>query len=528
MTLTEMKKSSASYKDIPNGEFAYRVWNSEKEDDSKETLPMGMWADEHGVSNEDFKAMIEFSKSSGYDPTDRTISNEHIPEDSAARATFQGQTFGFGDEIVGGLAAVTDMAMRNFESLEDYTYGDGEKTFDELYTHYRDQERQHMKDFRTNASGEALTYEIGGALISPAMLAKIPSAVKSMTAGKQAMTVSGAYGGAYGAGASEEESATGIAKDAAISTMTSALFGLGVQKAVPLAGEAGKKFAEMLKRNEKMPTTVEGLRVVKNKAYELVNKSKAKFNIEDLKWLQTEAHKIATKNHHQEFKDASTQGALNMIDKLISKGDDLTLMQLDKIRQQLGVRFKSKPEQIALKEMMDAVDTLILNKSSKFPEMSAARLANIKYKKAEKIDHYFEKAKTDLDLKKVGATQLYKAAIASLLKNKKDVRWFSEEEVKIMSQFVKGGKAQNAVARLGTISPGSSKLMAALGLYGFYVSPMILIPTALSMFAKKFADKGIKTKAEQLIKTVGGVETPPVPVVPGMKPVGAISEIYQQ
>ena len=526
MTLNEMKNSSTSYKDIPNGEFAYRVWNAEKEDDSKESLPMGLWADEHGVSNKDFKAMIEFSNTSGYNPTDRTISNEHIPEGSEGRAIFQGQTFGFGDEIVGGLAAVTDMAMRNFESLEDYTHGEGEKTFDELYTHYRDQERQQMKEYRTNASGEALSYEIGGALISPAMLAKIPGAVKNMTAGKQAMTVSGAYGGLYGAGASEEESASGIAKDVAITAMTSALFGLGVQRAIPFVGDKVKKIADIVKRNEKTPT-MEGLRVIKNKAYELVNKSKARFGVEDLQWLQMESKKIASRNHHQEFKDVSTQGALNMIDKLVLKGDDLTLMQLDKIRQQLGVRFKAKPEQVALKEMMDAVDTLILRKSGDFPEMAAARISNIKYKKAEKLEDVFHKAQTAVD-KKGDIVQLYKSAIQSLLKNKKDIRWFSKEEVAIMEQFIKGTTPQKVIQRLGSYSPSVNHLMGVLGLTGWFVHPAFIIPAALGGVSKLIADKGIKNRANQLIDKMGGIVKEPTKPIPGMQQIGGASGAYQQ
>jgi len=94
--LEELKSLSPAYADIPNGEFAYRVWNSQKEQAAslEETMPMGIWADEHNVSNEDFKDMLEFSKSAGYDPTDRTISNEYIPEASQGRALFQGQTFG--------------------------------------------------------------------------------------------------------------------------------------------------------------------------------------------------------------------------------------------------------------------------------------------------------------------------------------------------------------------------------------------------------------------------------------------------
>ena len=383
-----------------------------------------------------------------------------------------------------------------------------------------------MKDFRTNASGEALAYEIGGALVSPAMLAKIPSAIKSMTAGKQAMTVSGAYGGIYGAGASEEESATGIAKDTVVTAMTSSLFGLGIQKAIPFIGDKAKKLAGLIKRNEKNPT-MEGLRVIKNKAYELVNKSKARFGIDDLKWLQTEANAIAARNHHQEFKDVSTQGALNMINKLVQGGDDLTLMQLDKIRQQLGGRFKANEEQVALREMMDAVDTLILRKSSAFPEMATARIANIKYKKAEKLEEVFHNAKIAVD-KKGDIVQIYKTAVQNLLRNKKDIRWFSEEERMLMEQFIKGNVSQRTIQRLGSYSPSVNHLMGVLGLTGWFVHPAFVIPAALGAASKLIADKGIKNRAQELINTMGGISKPIPTVVPGMQQIGGTSGAYQQ
>jgi len=263
-TLEELKGLSPAYADIPNGEFAYRVWNAQKEQAAslKETTPMGLWADEN-------KAMLEFSKTAGYDPTERTISNEYIPEDSQGRALLQGQTFGFGDEIVGGIAAGLDKISGNPQPLN------------ELYTKYRDKERQKMKEFRQAAPGEALAYEVGGAFLSPAMALKAPKAIEGLTAGKKAMTISGSYGGLYGAGASEEETFSGVAKDTATATVTSALFGLGIQKAIPLAGKQAHKVGDWLKKAEDNPT-VQNLKTAKDKAYSLVTNSNIKFDADAL------------------------------------------------------------------------------------------------------------------------------------------------------------------------------------------------------------------------------------------------------
>lgn len=515
-TLQELKSLSPEYENIPNGEFAYRVWEAEKQktDNLEEVIPMGIWADDFKLSNEDFKDMIAFSKTSGYDPTDRTINSEYIPEGSGARALFQGQTFGFGDEIIGGLAAVTDIVTGS------------DKSYSELYTHYRDSERQQMKEFRESSSGgEALAYEVGGALLSPAMLAKIPKAVKSLSTLKQAAAVSGAYGGLYGAGSSEEETFSGVAKDATVAAVTSSLFGLGVQKAIPLIGSKAQKAGEWLKKAEDNPT-VQTLKKAKDAAYGLVTSSKIKFGADDLTSLLKGARTIATQTHHQPAAEPQVKAALNIFKLLKTEGKPQTLAQLDKLRQKLAKYYKNNQDQPALADMMDLIDKTIQRKAGQHPIMEAARIANTKYKKAEKIENVLhqqviaKKGKPHLS-----ESALYKDAIKALLRNKKDIRWFSTEERKMLEKFIEGDIVERALDRTAGFAPSANKLMTMLAFAGSYFQPLFLVPTGLGMIAKRFSDRGIRTKAEQLINTMGGVSAPKPQLVPGMPQVGAVSEV---
>jgi hypothetical protein len=517
MNIEELKATSPAYKDIPNGEFAYRVWNAEKEKSQnlETTLPMGGFADRVGLNNEDFKAMLAFSETAGYDPTDRTISSEYIPEDAQGRAIFQGQTFGFGDEIIGGLAAGVDKITGN------------EQPLNELYTKYRDKERQKMKEYRQNAPGEALAYELGGAVLSPASLLKAPKIIGGMSAPKQAATISGAYGSVYGAGSSEADTAGGVAKDAVTTGLTSALFGLGTHKAFTFVGNKGQKVAKWMKKAQDKPT-IENLKIAKNKAYEAVSTSSVRFDSKDLNSLWSGANRIATNNHHEAYKEKAVQGALNMFRGIKNKGEPYTLSQLDKVRQQIAGRYQKNPEQRALGDMMDLIDEVIQRKGGEFPQMAAARLANTRYKKAEKLEDAFRQVSV---LKQSNPTlsevDLYRGAVTKLLGNKKNMKWYSEEERTLMEQFVKGDIAERVLHRTAAMAPGESKLVNMLAFAGTYLKPIFLVPTGAGMIAKKISDKNVRAKAAELVKHMGGIKTPQVNAMPGAAQVGTASAVNQ-
>lgn len=511
-SLEELKAMSPAYADIPNGEFAFRVWNAEKENtDLNKAMPMGMWADEYGLSNEDFKSMIEFSKSQGYSPTDRTINIEHIPEGSEIRAITQGLTFGFGDEMIGSMAATVEKASGNEASFED------------LYTKYRDSEREKMKQFRKAAPGKALAYEVAGAIVSPGSVLKAPKVLGGLSAGKKAAVVSGTYGGIYGLGASEEETLEGMAKDTITTAVPSAIFGVALQKTIPIIGNKAKDVKKWIQKSQDKPT-VENLRIAKNKAYELVNSSPVRFNNKDFNYLFDGAKKIATLHHHEQFKDKAITGALNIFKKLKADNKPYTLTQLDKIRQEIGKRYKANPEQTALGEMMDLIDDVIQQKAGQYPVMASARLANTRYKKAEKIDKAFHDMRVQLtDKTGMSESHLYKGAIRNLLKNKKDIRWFSEEEVKFLEQFIKGDFIERTIQRAAEFAPSSNKLLTMLAFAGSYFQPLFLVPTITGAISKRIADRSIRRKAEELVKTMGGIPTPPAKPIGGMPQVGSVT-----
>lgn len=160
--------------------------------------------------------------------------------ESGARGAVQGLTFGFGDEIYGGV-----------KGAANYLLGDGD--FSQTYARERDAVREANKRAQEANPGTYLAGEIGGSLVVPA-----GGAARGLaTGGKAAMRAlpygetkaaqyvgqyavpGAAYGGTYAAGASEGQTAGAVAEDAAKGAGTGALIGLLTPPVVNAVGAVG-------------------------------------------------------------------------------------------------------------------------------------------------------------------------------------------------------------------------------------------------------------------------------------------------
>ena len=509
-------KTSAGvpYSEFSNGEFAYRMWEKQKEDAEtpEDAMPLGVWADSVGLSNEDFNAAFEIAMGDKFDPLNRNIPNEWTPSlDDKARLVFQGQTFGWGDEIQGAMGALSDIVSGKA----------GEESFADLYSKYRDSERERIKEFRTNQPMTALKYELGGAVVSPAGIFKAPKIIKQMKTGKQAMAASGSVGAVYGAGTSTEESLGGVAVDSITTGVASSIFGLGLEKTIPLVGKGAEKLKNLFKKNKENPSITK-LRELKNTAYENVKTSYGLFNNKDFSEMFSKANQIAIEGHHTAIKDKGVTAALNVFKSLKAGNKEYTLMQMDNVKLVLYTLYNKHPEQKMILEMMDLVDDTIKAKGSQFPELEAARVANSLYKKAEKLDQAFQAVKrTKSAFSKMSDVDLYKNAVLNILNNPKSMKYFSNAEQKIMEQFIKGGIIERTIQRTAELSPNSNRLLTMLAFAGSYFHPAFLIPTATGFVARRIADPAMRNKADELVNTIG--KLPSKKVTPGMSQAGGVS-----
>lgn len=522
----EFDSKGVPYSEIPIGEFAYRVWESKKNQARRanEVTPMGIWADEQELTNEDFKAMLEYSKSQDYSPTDRMISDDFIPEDSKKRMFFQGQTFGFGDEIVGGIAAISDVLTGKTD----------EASFGELYTKYRDEERRKIQEYRDARPGEALAYEAGGAILSPGGFLKAPKLIKKgvdvVTKGKatrKAAVTGGTVGTVYGAGASEEDTLGGVAKDSLVTGVTSSLFGVGFQKAIPALSSKAKDAIKWMEKSEKTPR-LETLRIAKNKAYELADKSPARFGIKEFTKLEQQALKVAKESRYEEFSEEAVKGALNMFKALKkegSKGKQYNLTQMDKLRQKLSQKYNQNPDQVALLDMINLIDDMIASKAVKgFPDLELARVANQRYKKAELLDRAINNVKLDMKAgSQMSESKLYKTAIVSILKDPKSSKYFSKEELDLMENVLQGNIMDRVIGRTADLSPNVQKVMTALAFAGSYAQPLWLIPTTVGLFANRAANRNVRNKVDELADKIADIAKPEAVMSEAITPSTAVT-----
>lgn len=160
--------------------------------------------------------------------------------ESAGRGAVQGLTFGFGDEIYGGV-----------KGAANYLMGDGD--FSQTYARERDAVRAANKQAQEANPGTYLAGEVGGSLVVPGGLARtgvtkatgaaaskvLPAAVTESRIGNAALQGAG-YGAAYGAGTSEGKTAGEVATDTATGAAIGGAFGAAVPPVVDAVSAVGR------------------------------------------------------------------------------------------------------------------------------------------------------------------------------------------------------------------------------------------------------------------------------------------------
>lgn len=344
----------------------------------------------------------------------------------------QGMTFGFSDEIAAGMASGGGL------------WGD----YDEELA----SERGRMAENKELAGGYELGGQIAGGLATGAglmksgvtMLAKKPTVLKA--AGEGAL-----YGGAYGAGSSEEgERLEGAAKGAVTGAVTGgALQGGANAVKSKIANRAAQKSAP----------TVDGLKQKSNELYTQMRDSgvvvreaklnNIKGNI-DITLRQTSPDLAPQSHALKKLVDDTLQGDVNIIDlhnisKSINRVSRSGLQGED-------AHFVGK-----IKTYVDnAIDTMEAG-DIKGP-IDAIKLkgqADELWKTARKseiIDGIFEKAQNQATGFENGLVINFR----SLANNKKLMKQFSPEEQKMIKDLVRRGSAREILKGIGMLSPTST------------------------------------------------------------------------
>lgn len=267
----------------------------------------------------------------------------------------------------------------------------------------------------------------------------------------------------------------------------------------------GRIANKTVRRSIQRPS-VESLRDAKNAAYSAVDKSGVKFTTSEVDDLISRAKSSVDDFNYVPDVDLQTKAALSTVGA--QAGKELTIGQLDKLRQGLYKRYNRAPEEQGIRAIIDEIDDLIEAKDPANALMTAAREANKRYKKSELLDEAFKRAERSTDASGSGGNLVnnYRRAVASILNSKRNRKYFSSErvdpnipsEIEVMEQFVSGTFSENTKRLIGKMAPSGNGLMQALNIGAVAYNPAMATFTAAGMLAKGSAERGALKSAEAL------------------------------
>jgi len=358
------------------------------------------------------------------------------------------------------------------------------------------------------ARGTALGATMAGAPTTATVAGAAAKALSAPQTLGTAVLQGGALGAGYGAASGALTAESGErAEGAETGAKVGALFGA----VAPIAVNVGTKaFRAIFGRAVERPS-VESLRAAKTVAYRAVDDAGETFAPQDIANLRDRAISALDDLNFIPDGDPQTAAALKVIGKVSDRGQPVSIGQLDKVRQSLWDRY-SRSREVGILAIIDEIDTLVQSRASTSELMDAARLANSQYKKAELLDVAFRNAELGTAATGSGGNILnkYRQAVASILRNKKQAKWFGAEEIAAMENFVRGNLPENVLRRIGKLSPSGNGLMMALNIGAIAAEPMMATATVAGAAAKGASDRMTARAAENLIGRVATGGAPPV------------------
>lgn len=430
---------------------------------------------------------------------------ESLPEKGLIEGAFDEFTSGaaanFGDEL--------EAVERAFPSLFN------DDNFREQYQIALSEEREKSAKFAEDNPVIATGANIAGSIATAAGAAKrgasLARSTRTVPGAVGAGTLEGgAYGAIWGSGAAEgdfEQVADQALESGAVGAVLGGVISGGLQKIAN--GRARGAALKALK-----PTA--DLKAVRDKAYEAVSSLGASYRAEAVEGLiATMERQLKSQAFNAEL-HKGTSAALQYAQSL--KGKPVTLTELDQLRQVVSRDAGSSTlpaDKAFASSMIDAIDGFIertvprgsgggasVRKVSR--AIKSARSAHTQFRKAELVDTILLEAADQAASTGSGGNvnNVIRQRFKALLKNKKQIKFFSEAERGAMRRIVRGSAKDNTLRLIGKLSPGGNGLMTALNLGAVAVNPAMLAVSAGSSTAKALADKGTRKAVDDLRSVV--------------------------
>jgi hypothetical protein len=389
----------------------------------------------------------------------------------------------------------------------------GRGTYDERLANYRKQEED-------LGAGGRFAADVAGVLAAPAGAAtrfvmqaptRAAQVLRAATAGAGAGATQGFMEGEGGL----ENRAT----NAAVVGALGGLFGAAAPKITDVLTNIPRGLGRLFNRSQERPT-VDLLRNVKNAAYRAVDEAGVAFGGDDMARLSSRVREIFEADNYVDDVDDASRAVLRVLDG--RKGQPTTLGQLDSIRQNLWARYSRASDQPRILDAIAAIDNMVETGSRLGGDlMDAARAANARFAKTQLLENAFTRAQDVTAATGSGGNIVnkYRQAVASIINNRREARFFSQAEIDAMRAFVRGSMTENMQRLIGKLSPSGNGLMMALHVVGGVSSGGVTLPLmAVGAGAKNMADRGVMRGADVLMDMTSGMRTPQSLLAPPVNP----------
>lgn len=366
---------------------------------------------------------------------------------AATEGSHAGLMGGFDDEITAGMLAPVDAGI-------DWLKGNG---FDMGAAYTR---KQQMLDQQKQARrSEHPVASIGGELAGGLALGAGAGKAGLTVAGKSlpiigktgAAVLEGAgYGGLYGAGeAKSGERLSGAGKGAAIGGLTGGALEL-----------AGRGVSRVLQGKTAMPAavSVDDLAAQSNALYQKADQAGVVIKAPSFDRV-TQNVQLAAGRLNKDLRP-NTAGIVD--DVMAMKGRDISLQELDELRQVVGQSMKNaQPQDVrTLERVKTVIDNFADNAKpgditgdvAGFQYIKDARALWARKAKTELLNEVVEKAKNQA----TGFENGLVSQMRALANNKNKMRSFSGDEQRMILSVVRRGNAHGVLRALGMLAPNST------------------------------------------------------------------------
>jgi hypothetical protein len=287
----------------------------------------------------------------------------------------------------------------------------------------------------------------------------------------------------------------------------------------------------------KKPTS-ENLSLAKNTAYKVADDAGVNFSVNQLKGVAENARNSLFSagsglTKYNPTYDSHISEALARLDDV---SENTSLLGLDSLRSEIyeiyriGLGQGKKSYDPKLRTVIDELDSLVDSSLEGSRLLSTAKLANKRYKKSELLRDAMDNAEVSAGASQSGdVISGYRRAIARIVNNPKQSKFFDEGELGAMRAILDGTISSDVLKKMGTLSPNTNGLMRTVSGVAAFIEPSSLIVSATGLISKFASDSGVKMQLDDLDRLLATGQTPtrftPTRVAPAL---GASQQVQQE